>query len=325
MLRDMDDIKLTFGPVPSRRLGRSFGINNIPLKVCSYSCVYCQLGPTRATETVPRAFYPPDHLVEEVRKHLAQLRENKAQVDYLTFVPDGEPSLDAHLGETIQRLRLLGIPIAIISNASLIWREEVRKTLAMADWVSLKVDAVDEMLWRRINRPNAALDHRAILDGVLSFAGEYVGTLVTESMLVSGLNDTAGAAQELAEFLGRLTPEVAYLSIPMRPPSEKDICPPDEAALNLVYQKVCRHVEHVELLTGYEGNAFAASGNPVEDLLSITAVHPMREEAVHDLLSRSGAEWALVQGLLDERRLVQTEYQGRKFYVRRLEQTPREG
>jgi wyosine [tRNA(Phe)-imidazoG37] synthetase (radical SAM superfamily) len=315
---------LTFGPVPSRRLGRSLGINNIPPKVCSYSCVYCQLGPTQTTEIVPRVFYPPDYLVEEVRKHLAQLREGKTQVDYLTFVPDGEPSLDAHLSETLQRLRPLGIPIAIISNASLIWREEVRKTLALADWVSLKIDSVDEALWRRINRPNAALDHCAILDGLRTFSGEYTGTLVTESMLVAGVNDTAGPAQDLAEFLGKLAPEVAYLSVPTRPPAEKDICPPDEATVNLVYQQVCHHVEHVELLTGYEGNAFASSGNLAEDLLSIASVHPMREDAVQDLVLRSGANSTVVQRLLEERRLVETEYQGRKFYMRRLEQTARE-
>jgi wyosine [tRNA(Phe)-imidazoG37] synthetase (radical SAM superfamily) len=192
-VQDLDDVRLTFGPVPSRRLGRSLGINNIPPKVCSYSCVYCQLGPTRTTEIVPRVFYPPDHVVEEVSKYLTRLRADKVQVDYLTFVPDGEPLLDAHLGETIQCLRPPGIPIAVISNASLIWREDVRQTLAMADWVSLKVDAVDEMLWRRINRPNPSLDHRAILDGLLSFAGEYEGKLVTESMLLSDLNDSAGS------------------------------------------------------------------------------------------------------------------------------------
>jgi wyosine [tRNA(Phe)-imidazoG37] synthetase (radical SAM superfamily) len=314
--------RLTFGPVPSRRLGRSLGINNIPPKACSYSCVYCQLGPTRSTEILPRVFHAPDRLFDEVEKHLLRVREKGEQVDYLTFVPDGEPSLDCRLSETIERLRPLGVPIAIISNASLIWRDDVRETLAKADWVSLKVDAVDETLWRRINRPNASLDHHAILAGMLTFAGGYQGMLATESMLVAGLNDSAEAAEDLAHFLGKLAPDVAYLSVPTRPPAESGIYPPDETSVNLVYQTVSRHVEHVELLTGYEGNVFASTGNLVADLLSITAVHPMREEAVQELLSKAGADWELVQGLLDERKLVQTEYQGRKFYVRRLEQNP---
>lgn len=311
---------MIFGPVPSRRLGRSLGINNIPPKACSYSCVYCQLGPTRTTEIVPRFFYTPDQIFQGVKKHLAQVREKNEQVDYLTFVPDGEPALDARLGESIEALRKLGIPVAIISNASLIWREEVRDALAKADWVSLKVDAVDETLWRTINRPHPALEHRAILDGILAFAGEYEGVLATESMLVRGMNDNAEAAIKLAGFLAEVSPALSYLAVPTRPPSEKSVRAPDEAAINLVFQTVRQHVDRVEVLSGYEGNAFAATGDPVEDLLSITAVHPMREEAVRELLSGAGAGWEVVQRLIDDHRLVQTEYEGRKFYIRRLEQ-----
>ena len=144
---------LTFGPVPSRRLGHSLGINNIPPKSCSYSCIYCQVGPTKNTEIVPRLFYTPEQIFLEVEKHLSLIQKKGEQVDYLTFVPDGEPSLDIQLSETIERLRPLGIPIAIISNASLIWRKEIRDTFAKADWVSLKVDAIDETLWQRSTIP----------------------------------------------------------------------------------------------------------------------------------------------------------------------------
>lgn len=313
-----NDLCITFGPVPSRRLGRSLGINNIPPKVCSYACVYCQVGPTPETEMVPRAFYGPDQIFGQVKKHLARVVEKGEQVDYLTFVPDGEPSLDARLSETIERLRPLGIPIAVISNASLVWRQDVRETLARADWVSLKVDAVEDDLWRRINRPHATLDHRAILEGMLRFASEFKGTLATESMLVRGLNDTAQAASHLASFLGKLAPDISYLSVPTRPPAEKSVHAPDEATLNLFYQTIRSQVNHVELMTGYEGNAFVSTGNVVEDLLAITSVHPMREEAVRELLSKARSNWHLVQRLVDERQLIQTEYEGQKFYVRRL-------
>lgn len=312
---------LAFGPVPSRRLGRSLGINNIPPKACSYSCVYCQVGPTHTTEIVPRPFYAPDQIFHEVQQHLAQVREKGEQVDYLTFVPDGEPSLDSRLSETIERLRPLGIPIAVISNASLIWHEEVRATLAKADWVSLKVDAIEEGLWRRINRPHSSLDHRAILEGMLTFVLDFKGILATESMLVRGLNDNGQAAKDLAGFLGRLDPNVAYLSVPTRPPTEKSVHAPDEATLNLVYQTISQEVNHVELMTGYEGNAFASTGNVAKDLLAITSVHPMREEAVQELLSKTGSDWHLVERLVDERQLIQTEYEGRKFYVRCLKQS----
>jgi wyosine [tRNA(Phe)-imidazoG37] synthetase (radical SAM superfamily) len=309
---------LTFGPVPSRRLGRSLGINNIPPKACSYSCVYCQVGPTRATEIVPRKFYTPDQIYQAVEKHLIQTREKGDRVDYLTFVPDGEPTLDSRLSESIERLRPLGIPVAIISNASLIWREEVRESLMKADWVSLKVDAIDETLWRRINRPHPSLDHQVILDGMSTFADDFRGTLATESMIVKGLNDNDQTANDLAGFLGKLGPDIAYLSVPTRPPAEKSVHAPDEVTLNRVYQIIFKKVKNLELLTGYEGNTFASTGDVAEDLLSITSVHPMREEAVRKLLDKAGTHWHVVEQLIADEQLKLTEYEGQKFYVRRI-------
>lgn len=195
---------LIFGPVPSRRLGRSLGVNNIPPKSCTYSCVYCQVGPTHRTEAVPRAFYAPARIAREVEQHLSRLRERGARVDYLTLVPDGEPTLDEHLGETIERLKVFGIPIAVISNGSLLSHNDVRERLSKADWVSLKLDAMDSKTWRRINRPDPALDHAQMLDGMVQFASRFEGTLATETMLVAGVNDDAAHAEALGGFLGRL-------------------------------------------------------------------------------------------------------------------------
>ncbi|MDX2504940.1 MAG: radical SAM protein [Gammaproteobacteria bacterium] len=309
---------LIFGPVPSRRLGRSLGINNIPPKSCSYSCIYCQVGATKTTEIIPREFYTPKQIFQEVEKHLSLLQKKNEQVDYLTFVPDGEPGLDIHLSETIERLRPLGIPIAIISNASLIWREEVRDSFATADWVSLKVDAIDEMLWQQVNRPHPSLDHQSILDGMLTFAKDFSGTLATESMFIKALNDHDNAVNALAYFLGKLEPDRAYLSIPTRPPAEKSIHAPDEATLNRIFQIIDQQVNHLELITDYEGNAFASTGNVAEDLLSITSVHPMREEAVRALLAKSGSDWEQVTQLINKGQLIKTEYEGRIFYVRHI-------
>ncbi len=253
-----------------------------------------------------------------MEKHLVQIREKGDRVDYLTFVPDGEPTLDSRLSESIERLRPLGIPVAIISNASLIWREEVRESLMKADWVSLKVDAIDETLWRLINRPHPSLDHQAILDGMSAFTDDFRGTLATESMIVTGLNDNDQAVNDLAGVLGKLSPDIAYLSVPTRPPTEKSVHAPDEATLNRVYQVISRKVKDLELLTGYEGNAFASTGDVAEDLLAITSVHPMREEAVRKLLNKAGTHWHVVEKLIADEQLKLTEYEGRKFYVRRI-------
>lgn len=309
---------IAFGPVPSRRLGRSLGINNIPPKVCTYACVYCQLGRTIKMRVKRRAFYEPGEIVQAVRAKVEKAREAGETIDYLTFVPDGEPTLDVNLGHEIELLKPLGIKIAVITNSSLLWHEDVRENLMSADWVSLKVDSTREEVWRKIDRPHGTLRLDTILDGMLEFANVYAGELVTETMLVAGVNGSDDHVREIAGFLARLEPAHAYLSIPTRPPAEEWVRAPDEQAVNRAYQILNESVAHVEYLIGYEGNAFAFTGNVEEDLLSITAVHPMRQEAVNEFLARAGADWPVVHKLVTQEQLIETEYEGRKFYVRKL-------
>jgi wyosine [tRNA(Phe)-imidazoG37] synthetase (radical SAM superfamily) len=312
---------ITFGPVPSRRLGQSLGINNIPPKACSYSCVYCQVGPTRTPESSPRAFYPPKDILRSVAERLEVLAQGGERVDWLTFVPDGEPTLDANLGETIDRLRPFGIPIAVISNASLAWREDVRAALAKTDWLSLKVDATDPAVWRQVNRPCPALHLDAILDGVARLANDYRGTLTTETMLVAGVNDTAESVGDVAGFLGRVAPAVAHLAVPTRPPAEPYVRPPDETALVRAYELFRARVPRAEYLIGDEGSRFASAGPIESELLAVTAVHPLREEALRIVLANARAQWAVVERLLAAGALRRVEYQGQRFYVRTLRRT----
>ncbi len=309
---------ITFGPVPSRRLGRSLGINNIPYKVCSYSCAYCQVGRTRHFQVEPAEFSEPGAIVREVRKKTARLRDLGEAVDYLTFVPDGEPTLDSNLAATIELLKPLGIRIAVITNGSLLGREDVRDALIQADWVSFKLDSVTAPCWERVNRPHGALRLDDILEGMLEFRKSYRGILATETMLVRGVNDGDGTLNSIAAFLGRLKPDVAYLSIPTRPPAESWVRQPSEETVARAHQILSREVARVEHLIGYEGNAFSATGKAEEDLLAITAVHPMREEAVRELLEKTQADWAVVREMMDRGLLVETQYEGRNYFVRRF-------
>jgi wyosine [tRNA(Phe)-imidazoG37] synthetase (radical SAM superfamily) len=125
---------IAFGPVPSRRLGRSLGINNIPPKVCTYSCVYCQVGKTTRMQVDRMPFYDPEAVCRDVRRQIADARRKGEAIDYLTFVPDGEPTLDVNLGNEIELLKSLGLKIAVITNGALAWRKDVRADLAKADW-----------------------------------------------------------------------------------------------------------------------------------------------------------------------------------------------
>lgn len=265
-------------------------------------------------------FYKVEQVVQGIKEKVKQVKEKGEPIDYLTFVPDGEPSLDANLGKEIELLKPLDIKIAVITNASLIWREDVRQDLQKADWVSLKVDTVSKEIWHRINRPQKSLQLEVILDGMLKFANIFKGELTTESMLIQGINDDSEEIEKIAGFLTELKPDKAYLAIPTRPPAERTVTAASEPAINMAYQIFSKRLSSVEYLIGYEGNAFAFTGNVEDDLLSITSVHPMREEAVVELLRKADAGWEVVDKLIKDGGLMELEYQGRKFYMRKLPQ-----
>ena len=309
--------EIAFGPVPSRRLGRSMGINNIPPKICTYSCIYCQLGRTLKMQVEREKFYDTDRVIEEVKRKVKEAENAGEHIDYLTFVPDGEPTLDINIGKEIEGLKQLGIKIAVITNASLIWREDVRADLYKADWVSLKVDAASKDIWHRVDRPHGKLSLDEILEGMQIFSRNFEGELVTETMLIDGVNDGYEEMENIASFVHGLSPRKSYISIPTRPPAE-DIKPASEEKINAAFQIFKGSKINVEYLIGYEGNAFAFTGNVEEELLGIMSVHPMRENAVKEFLEKAKADWDVVEKLLKENKLIETEYQGNKFYMRKL-------
>jgi wyosine [tRNA(Phe)-imidazoG37] synthetase (radical SAM superfamily) len=312
--------KLAFGPVPSRRLGKSLGINNIPAKTCSYSCVYCQLGRTVNMTTERQAFYKPEDIFEETKRKVDEASSRNERVDYITFVPDGEPTLDINIGKAISNLKQIEILIAVITNASLIWRDDVKEDLLEMDLVSLKVDAVSEDLWRRINRPHKNLRLDAVLEGVTEFAKEFKGSIISETMLIDGIN-YGDEFEEIADFLKQLKRiEKAYIAIPTRPPTEKWVKPAKEETVNRAFQIFAEKLgtDRVEYLIGYEGNAFAFTGRVEEDLLSITSVHPMRKKAVEEFLKKANEDWRIIGELIEKKELIELEYEKNKYYMRKL-------
>ncbi|MBN2229054.1 MAG: radical SAM protein [Candidatus Thorarchaeota archaeon] len=310
---------IVFGPVPSRRLGRSIGINNIPAKNCTYSCIYCQLGRTNDRILERMSFYEPEKILADTRSLVQKTVSKGERIDYLTFVPDGEPTLDINLQREVELLRELDLHIAILTNASLIWHNDVRETLCELDLVSLKIDAVSERIWRRIDRPHEHLSLERILEGIIEFSEQYDGTLITETMLMDGI-DYSDEKDKIAEFLSGLNIKRAYVAIPTRPPAENWVRPANEMVLNQVYQSFSDRLgsDRVEYLIGYEGNAFSSTGNLEEDLLSITSVHPMRKDALERLIEKTNASWKNVDLLLHDGRLIELGYQGEMYYMRKL-------
>ena len=309
---------IVFGPIPSRRLGRSLGINNIPPKVCSYSCIYCQIGNTNSMSITRKEFYSSNEILKDVSEKVNQLTNANERVDYLTFVPDGEPTLDINLGKTIDLLKPLGIKIAVITNSSLLWDEKVRNDLMNADWVSVKIDTVNKVIWQKVDRPNGKLNLRKILTGIQTFTNNFTGELVTETMLVKNINDEIDSLTSTAEFIKQLTPKKSYILVPTRPPAEKFVEAPSEETLNLTYQIFHDLIDEVELLAYDEGTNFTFSSDAEKELLSILSVHPMSKDAVGNYLLKAKAGWALIESLTEKEIIKEVDYTGGKFFVKIL-------
>jgi wyosine [tRNA(Phe)-imidazoG37] synthetase (radical SAM superfamily) len=316
-MRDFDMSADVFGPVPSRRLGRSLGVKNVPPGTCTYNCVYCQLGQTDHRTGAIRKWYDVEAVLDSLIRKEAMARDLGERIDYVTFVPNGEPTLDGNLEVESSILSSVGIRTAIITNASLINVAEVQSALSTFDRVMVKVDTVDEITWRRLNRPHKSLKLDAILEGLLSFTEIYSGHLDTETMLVEGVNDTEDELVRVAAFLKRLNPQKAYLSVPSRPPSESWVRIPSKKTLAKAYAIFDKQVNTVEYLVRHEDNTFVSTGDAAKDLLAITGVHPMRREAVMAYLNRAGESWDLVEDLVAGQEMDVIPYKGETYYVRK--------
>jgi len=194
-----------------------------------------------------KVFHETEKISQDVKKKVDEAMLRNEKIDYLSFVPDGEPTLELKLGEQISALKAFGIPIAVLTNASLIWKEPVRKDIMKADLVSLKLDAIREDLWRMINRPHKNLRLKAVLEGIERFSEEFKGAIISETMLIDGI-DYGDQFKEIAEFLGNLKKlDKAYIAIPTRLPAEEWVRPAKEETINRPSKSFLRSLALAEL------------------------------------------------------------------------------
>ena len=243
-----------------------------------------------------------------VRERVRTCRRAGQTIDYATFVPDGEPTLDVHLGDSIRAVRAPDLRVAVLTTASLLWRAAVREDLAAADWVSLKVDTVDERTWRQLNRPIGGLDLAEVLAGMRRFVEEFHGYLATETMLVAGLNDDEEGVRSVAHFVRSLDPSHAYVSVPVRPTAVPWARRPlADAAVQAAETFAGTGLRTTLLRSDQAETGFAPSPDAIEGLIGILAVHPMTERAARLYVDRSAADWRRVEDLIDEGAIVRVE------------------
>jgi len=302
-----------FGPVPSRRLGRSLGIDPVPLKTCNWNCVYCQLGRSVPVINDRRDYLPPDEIVEEVER---VLRIQEEQIDWVTFLASGEPTLHASLGRMIRQVKAVTrIPVAVITNGALLYRPEVRDDLMAADAVLPSLDAGTAALYRAINRPHPECTFDRLVKGLLSFRRAYTGKMWVEVMLIKGLNDTEDSLRDLARMLRNLQPDQVHLTTPVRPPAEPWVEPPEEQGLQRARSLLGDWVQVERPLVGTV--KLCGFDSLTDALVAVVSRHPMTEEELVQLLPdwpRDGVLQALM-GLLQSGRLQVVERYGRRFWA----------
>lgn len=306
--------KVVYGPVRSRRLGYVIGINNIKPKVCSYNCIYCPSGKTSCCSICTNYCLSPYELHLSVKNKLKELKENHKKIDYIVFAGSGAPTLDSSLSKEILLLREFGYKIAVFTNSSLVWGDNIQEELMFADYVSLKIDTVNEATWQKLNRPHRRLDYDLILDGISEFAKRFKGTLTTETMLIKGFNDNESEIDELSKFLNKLNHSASYFMTPMYPSAENFAVSPDDETLKQLAVIIKEKVANSVLLCCSETEEFFATNDFENELLGLLSIHPVSKEAI-DNYTKNPSDIDKLENLLKNNLVEILNHNGKEFFA----------
>ena len=294
--------KYLFGPVPSRRLGRSLGVDVTPFKTCSFDCIFCQCGCTTRHVTEREEFVPLEAVCNELMQWLAE----DGCADYITLAGSGEPTLYGRLGELIEFIKeKTEIPVILLSNGTLLRRQDVREEAAGADIVKVSLSAWDDKSFRQINRPAPGLSFETVLRGEKMFRRHFTGQLWLEVFLMEGINADARQVKRIADIAEALAPDRIHLNTAVRPPAEAEVRPVGENKLRVF----CGYFSPVaEMIASFEAAPVATEVPPGTDsLVCLIHRHPATAE---QLAAVSGASAQAVEAILEplvEEGTLQTE------------------
>ena len=232
-----------FGPVPSRRLGRSLGVDLVPFKTCSYDCIYCQLGRTTNKTTQRKEWVPIDRVIKQLSSKL------DSKPDYITLSGSGEPTLFSRLEELISRIKgITDIPVAVLTNGSLLWLPEIRNALKSADMVVPSLDAGSSQIFQYVNRPHSDITFSKMLDGLVKFRDEYSGKYWLEVFLLAGVTTTETEINRLKTCISSIQPDKVQVNTVTRPPAEGFAEAVPQKQLQIITEKL---YEKAEVIADY--------------------------------------------------------------------------
>jgi len=299
-----------YGPVPSRRLGYSLGVDLLPFKTCTLNCLYCQLGRTRKKTIRRNSFFSEKQILEEIREFL----KTGTKVDFITFSGSGEPTLNKSIGRLIRKIKkMTSLPVAVLTNSTLLTRPEVRKDLMAADVVVPSLDGVIEKVFKKVNRPHPSLKAEKIIDGLIKFRQQFKGQIWLEVMLVKGVNDSAAHLKKLKQAIEKIHPDKIHLNTVVRPPAEKSARPlsPEEMA------KIKEFLgEKTEVVASFRKKEQEKAPQDIaQAILAIVHRRPVTLEDLENSLGLTREELSLtLQHLLDSHQVKQLKHAGRLYY-----------
>ena len=268
-------MKYVYGPVPSRRLGRSLGIDPIPSKTCDYQCIYCQLGKTTNFTNKRSDFYPKEDICNEME---TSIKQNEGKFDYITFVGSGEPTLYKRLGDLIVKAKQLSNkPTCVITNGSLLFQDDVKNDLIFSDVVLPTLDAGDEKLFIKINRPHPSIKYEKMIQGYIDFRKEFSGKFWIEIMVMKGINDSREELLKIKENIDRIQPDRIDINVPIRPPTESWVKIPDQDLIPIL-NDVFGDYNNINFPE--QGKFSVYSSNFEAELKILLERHPMRLEQI---------------------------------------------
>lgn len=304
-------LRHVFGPVPSRRLGRSLGVDLVPFKTCTYDCVYCQLGRTTCKTVRRKCYVPLGNVVKEVKIALAA----GLRPDVITLAGSGEPTLHAGLGELISAIKqLTDIPVAVLTNGSLLWQHTVRAALAAADIVIPSLDAGDETLFRYVNRPHPSISFGRMVEGLMAFGREYTGRVWLEVFLLGGVTGLETEVAKIARVARRIAPERVQLNTVARPPAESFALPVPREQME---RFASMFDGHTEVIADYRGtDVRAETAIRGESVLALLSRRPCTTEGIAEGLGIHRGEVLKCLTILLSRGSVTSEMVSGNLYYR---------
>lgn len=299
-----------YGPVPSRRLGFSLGIDILPYKTCSLDCIYCQLGTTKQKTIQRKRCFSEKAVLQQIR----QVLDSGQRIDTITFSGSGEPTLNSSLGSLIKKIKkTASIPVAVLTNSTLLTKKGVREALLHADLVIPSLDAATQEVFDRINRPHPSLKIRRIIEGLKKFRQEYEGSIWLEILLVKGINDSLPHIQKLKEAVNEIDPQRIQLNTVVRPPAE-DFARP----LSLSEMETIKKIfgKKAEIIAEFDKIQLIPSSLDLKD--AVLAMVQRRPVTLSDMAASLGKHKneliKYLDMLLKEDKIKLVTHKGRKYY-----------